>query len=75
MTVTACASPLGSVDGDGLSLPIIKLKSKKRVDLSTMKLGDASAVIIASYIKENRVLKELECAAAPYSVCFGVSAR
>ena len=38
-------------------------------------LGVASAIIIASCIKENGMLKELKCTARPKSVCFCVSAR
>ena len=84
-TLTACF-PLGSVEGG--VLPIDKLKGTKptkKIDLSFKKLhggalgvkplGVASAIIIASCIKGNGVLKELKCAAAPYSVRFCVSAH
>ena len=60
------ASPLGSVDGH--ALPIDELKGTKpteKIDLSGKRLGVASAIIIASCIKGNRVLKKLKCAAAP----------
>jgi hypothetical protein len=56
---------LDSVDGH--ALPIDELKGTKpteKIDLSNKRLGVASAIIIASCIKENGVLKELKCAAA-----------
>ena len=40
------------------------MKPTEKIDLSDKGLGVASAIIIASCIKENRVLKELRCAAA-----------
>ena len=40
------------------------MKPTEKIDLSDKGLGVASAIIIASCIKENRVLKELGCAAA-----------
>ena len=43
--------------------------------LADNELGVASAIIIASCIKENGMLKELKCAARPKSVCFCISAR
>ena len=61
---------------DGHELQIDELKGTKpteKIDLSRKGLGVASAIIIASCIKENGVLKELKCAAAP--VCFCVSAH
>ena len=61
-----------------VGLPIDKLKGTKptkTIDLSAKRLGVASAIIIASCIKGNGVLKELKCAAAPHSVLFCVSAR
>ena len=70
------ASSLCRVDGH--ALPLDKLKGTKpteKIDLSNKGLGVASAIIIASCIKENGVLKELKCAASPKSVCFCVSAR
>ena len=73
---TPARLPLGSVDGG--ALPIDELKGTKpteKIDLSHKGLGVASAIIIASCIKENGVLKELKCAARPKSVCFCVSAR
>ena len=76
LTLTACLSPLGSVDGH--FLPIDELTGTKpveKIDLSDKGLDVASAIIIASCIKGNGVLKELKCAAAPYSVLFCVSAR
>ena len=60
------ASPLGSVDGHALQIDELKgTKPTKEIDLSGKGLGAASAIIIASCIKENGVLKELKCAAAP----------
>ena len=60
-----CASPLGSVDGHALQIDELKgTKPTERIDLSYKGLGVASAIIIASCIKENGVLKELRCAAA-----------
>ena len=38
-------------------------KPTESIDLSNKRLGVASALIIASCIKENNVLKELKCAA------------
>ena len=49
-------------------LQIEELKGTKpteKIDLSGKELGVASVIIIASCIKENGVLKELKCAAAP----------
>ena len=69
------ASSLGSVDGH--ALPIDELKGTKpteKISLSRKDLGVASAIIIASCIKGNGVLKQLKCAAA-HSVHFRVSAR
>ena len=66
---------LGSVDGH--ALPIDELKGTKpteKIDLSNKKLGVASAIIIASCIKENGVLRTLKCAAGP-SARFSVSAH
>ena len=66
LTLTACLSPLGSVDG--LTLQIDELKGTtltEKIDLSDKELGVASAIIIASCIKDNGVLKELKCAASP----------
>ena len=69
------ASPLGSVDGHALQIDELKgTEPTERIDLSGKGLGVASAIIIASCIKENGVLKELKCAAARV-VCFRVSAR
>eukprot|EP00964_Phaeocystis_antarctica_P039984 scaffold22842_cov65-Phaeocystis_antarctica.AAC.3 len=63
--LTACASPLRSVDGHALQIDELKgTKPTERINLSHKKLGVASAIIIASCIKENGVLKELKCAAA-----------
>ena len=78
MTLTDCASPLGSVDGHPLQIDELKgTKPTEKIDLSRKGLGVASAIIIASCIKENGVLKELKCAAAPkeMSVCFCASAH
>ena len=71
LTLTACLSPLGSVDG--LTLQIDELKGTtltEKIDLSDKKLGAASAIIIASCIKENGVLMELKCAAASKMFAF-----
>ena len=66
LTLTAHASPLGSVDGHALQIDELKgTKPTEEIDLSSKGLGAASAIIIASCIKENGVLKELKCAAAP----------
>jgi len=67
----------GSVDGCALQIDELRgTKPTEKIDLSNKRLGVASAIIIASCIKENGVLKELKCAAAPrVSVCFCVSAR
>ena len=76
LTLTEFASPLGSVDGH--ALPIDELKGTKpteKIDLWRKDLGVASAIIIASCIKGNGVLKELKCATAPYSVRFCVIAH
>jgi hypothetical protein len=75
LTLTACLS-LGSVDGG--ALPIDELKGTKpteKIDLSRKGLGVASAIIIASCVKGNSVLKELKCVAVPHSVRFRVSAH
>ena len=76
-TLTACASLLGSVDGHALQVDELRgTKPTEKIDLSGTGLGVVSAIIIASCIKENGVLKELKCASAPrVSVCFCVSAR
>ena len=66
-----CLFP-GSVDGYALQIDELKgtkrvtidLKPTERIDLRRRGLGVASAIIIASCIKENRVLKELQCAPA-----------
>ena len=53
---------------DGHPLPIDELKGTKpteKIDLSSKKLGVASAIIIASCIKGNGSLKELRCIASP----------
>ena len=53
---------------DGHALQIDELKGTKpteKIDLSNKRLCVASAIIIASCIKENGVLKELKCATAP----------
>ena len=73
---TPARLPLGSVDGHALSIDELKgTKPTEKIDLSHKGLDDTSAIIIASCIKENGVLKELKCAARPKSVCFCVSAR
>ena len=53
---------------DGHTLQIEKLKGTKpaeKINLPHKNLGVASAIIIASCIKGNGALKELECATAP----------
>jgi len=63
---TQHASLLGSVDGHVLQIDVLKgTKPAEKIDLSGKELGVASAIIIASCIKENGVLKELKCAAFP----------
>ena len=65
-THTAFASLIGSVDRHALQVDELKgTKPTEKIDLWDQGLGVASTIIIASCIKENRVLKELECAAAP----------
>ena len=75
LSVPADNSPfaLGSVL-DGHVLQIDELKGTKKINLSNERLGVASAIIIASCIKESGVLKELKCAAAP-SVRLSVNAH
>ena len=71
-----CLFP-GRVDGYA-ALQINELKGTKpteRIDLSGNGLGVASAIIIASCIKENSVLKELKLVRRRPSACFCVSAR
>ena len=61
---------------DGYPLQIDELKGTKpteKIDLSLKELSAASAIIIAGCIKENRVLKKLKCAAAPYSMLHRLS--
>jgi len=66
LTLTAFASPIGSVNGHPLQIDELKgTKPAEKINLSGKGLFVASAIIIASCIKENGVLKELECAAAP----------
>ena len=66
LTLNACLSPLGSVDGHALQIDALKgTTPTEKIDLSRKGLGVASAIIIASCIKGNGVLKELKCAIAP----------
>jgi hypothetical protein len=66
LTLTAFASPIGSVDGHTLQIDELKgTKPAEKIDLSGKGLEVASAIIIASCVKGNGVLNELECAAAP----------
>jgi len=52
----------GSVDGHALQIDELKgTKPIESIDLSSKSLNVASALIIASCIKENKVLKELKC--------------
>ena len=63
---TPHTSPLGSVDGHALQIDeLTGTKPVEKIDLSCNGLGVASAIIIASCIKGNGVLKELKCAIAP----------
>ena len=56
---------LGSVDGHALQIDELKgTKPTEKIDLFNKRLGVASAIVIASCIKENSVLKELKCVAA-----------
>jgi hypothetical protein len=66
-TLTAFASPIGSVDGHTLQIDELKgTKPTEKIDLSGKGLSVASAIIIiASCIKGNGVLKELKCARRP----------
>ena len=57
---------LGSVDGH--PLPFKQLKGEeavKEIDLSYMGLGVASAIIIASLLKENTATESFKCAISP----------
>ena len=63
---TPHTSPLGSVDGHALQIDeLTGTKPVEKIDLSCNGLRVASAIIIASCIKGNGVLKELKCAIAP----------
>ena len=56
---------------DGHPLPIDELKGTKpteKIDLSNKKLGVASAIIIASCIKDNGSLKELRYGAHLHTI-------
>ena len=56
--------PFGSIDQDALQIDELNgTKPTERIDLSHKGLSVASAIIIASCLKENGVLKELKCAA------------
>ena len=56
--------PLGRVDGYALQIDELKgTKATGKIDLSHKGLRVVSAIIIASCIKGNGVLKELKCAA------------
>ena len=64
-TTSAHTSPLGSVDGHALQIDELKgTKPTEKIDLSCKQLRVGSALIIASCIKGNSVLKELKCAPA-----------
>ena len=59
---------LGSVDGHALQIDELKgTKPTEKIDLFNKRLGVASAIIIASCIKENGVLKDLKCAARVFA--------
>ena len=61
----------GSVDGHALQINELRgTKPTEKIDLSSKRLGVASAIIIASCIKENGVLMELKYAAAPRVFAF-----
>ena len=63
--------PSDSVDGHALAIDELKgTKPTEKIDLSGKRPGVASAIIIASCIKGNGVLKELKCAAAPRAFAF-----
>ena len=54
------------MDGNALQIDELKgTKATEKIDLSRKELDVASAIIIASCIKGNGVLKQLKCAAAP----------
>ena len=56
----------GSVDGHALQIDELQgTKPTEKIDLSGKKLNVASAIIIASCVEMNDVLKELKCAAHP----------
>ena len=62
---------------DGHPLPIDELKGTKpteKIDLSNKKLGVASAIIIASCIKDNGSLKELRYGAHLHTIPHSMSA-
>ena len=64
LTHSQHASALGRVDAHALQIDELNgTKPTERIDLSGKGLSVASAIIIASCIKENGVLKELKCAA------------
>ena len=69
LTLAACtphASTLGRVDQHALQIDdLTGTKPTEKIDLRWKPLGVASAIIIASCIKGNGVLKELKCAIAP----------
>ena len=63
---------------DGQPLPIDELNGTKpteKLDLSNKSLGVASAIIIASCIKDNGFLKELRCVTSPPHIPQKVSPR
>ena len=63
-TLTACLFPCGRVDRHALQIDELNgTKPTEQIDLSGKGLSVASAIIIASCIKGNDVLKELKCAA------------
>ena len=63
---TPARLPLGRVDGHALSIDELKgTKPTEKIDLFKKNLDVACVIIIARCIKENGVLKELKCAAAP----------
>lgn len=63
MLTTSCMSHVASIALDGSVLPVDKLKGMapvREIDLSGLKLGDGSAVLIGDMIKENATLTMLD---------------
>ena len=61
--MTLCLPFAHSIDGHPLRIDELKgTKPTEKIDFSNKGLGVASAIIIASCIKDNESLKELKCA-------------